>query len=150
MSPIQFLARLCAIIPPPRHPLVRFHGVFAPHSAWRPQVVALAHGNSPACEKGEAPACREESAGDPDSNSGAPLVASTSVESGGAAALGVRGQAAIAISPAAKGAIMGDTRIDRATLLKRVHDVDALACPCGGRLRVIALITEAGVQFLLC
>ncbi len=72
-SPIQFLARLCALIPPPRHPLVRFHGVFAPHSAWRPHVVALVHGNSPACEKGEAPACREESAGDPDSNSGAPL-----------------------------------------------------------------------------
>jgi Putative transposase len=30
-------------------------------------------------------------------------------------------------------------------LLKRVHDVDALACPCGGRLRVIALITEPEV-----
>ena len=36
-------------------------------------------------------------------------------------------------------------RIDWATLLKRVHDVDALACPCGGRLRVIALITEPEV-----
>jgi hypothetical protein len=40
---------------------------------------------------------------------------------------------------------MGDTRIDWATLLKRVHDVDALACPCGGRLRGIALITEPEV-----
>jgi hypothetical protein len=40
---------------------------------------------------------------------------------------------------------MGDTRIDWATLLKRVHDVDALACPCGRRLRVIALITEPEV-----
>lgn len=143
MSPIQFLARLCALIPPPRHPLVRFHGVFAPHSSWRRHVVALAHGNSPACEKGEVPACREESARGPDSNSRAPLVAPTSVESGGAAALGVRGQAAI--SPAAESAIAGDTRIDWATLLKRVHDVDALACPCGGRLRVIALITEPEV-----
>jgi hypothetical protein len=38
-----------------------------------------------------------------------------------------------------------DTRIDWAMLLKRVHDVDALACPCGGRLRVIALITEPEV-----
>jgi hypothetical protein len=27
-------------------------------------------------------------------------------------------------------------------LLKRIYDVDALACPCGGRLRFIALITE--------
>jgi hypothetical protein len=28
-----------------------------------------------------------------------------------------------------------DTRIDWATVLKRVHDIDALACPRGGRLR---------------
>jgi Putative transposase len=143
MSPTQFLARLCALIPPPRHPLVRFHGVFAPHSSWRRHVVALAHGNSPACERGEAPACRKESASDPDSNTGALVVAPTSVKSGGPAALGVGGQAAIA--PAAESAIAGDTRVDWATLLKRVHDVDALACPCGGRLRVIALITEPEV-----
>jgi hypothetical protein len=38
-----------------------------------------------------------------------------------------------------------DTRIDWATLLKRVHDIDALACACGERLRVIALITEPEV-----
>jgi hypothetical protein len=35
-----------------------------------------------------------------------------------------------------------DTRIGGATLLERVHDIDALACACGGRLRVIALITS--------
>ena len=34
------------------------------------------------------------------------------------------------------------TRIDWAELLKRVHDVDALACPCGGRLKFIALILD--------
>lgn len=39
MTPLQFLARLCALIPPPRHPLIRFH-VFAPHSAWRRAVVS--------------------------------------------------------------------------------------------------------------
>jgi hypothetical protein len=36
-------------------------------------------------------------------------------------------------------------RIDWATLLKRIYDVDALACPCGGRLRFIALIVEPTV-----
>ena len=41
MTPTQFLARLCALIPPPRHPLVRFFGVFAPHSSWRRSIVAL-------------------------------------------------------------------------------------------------------------
>jgi hypothetical protein len=35
-------------------------------------------------------------------------------------------------------------QIDWAELLKRVYKVDTLACPCGGRLRFIALITEPG------
>ena len=34
------------------------------------------------------------------------------------------------------------TCIDWAELLKRIHDVDALACACGGRLKFIALILE--------
>lgn len=33
-------------------------------------------------------------------------------------------------------------RIDWATLLRRVYDVDVLACPCGGRLRFVELATE--------
>ena len=39
MTPIEFLARLAALIPPPRHPLLRFHGVLAPKSSWRKEVV---------------------------------------------------------------------------------------------------------------
>lgn len=39
MTPIQFMARLAALIPPPRHPLIRFHGVLAPNSKWRRAVV---------------------------------------------------------------------------------------------------------------
>lgn len=42
MTPVQFLARLAALVPPPRHPLVRFYGVWAPHSQWRSRVVTLA------------------------------------------------------------------------------------------------------------
>ena len=37
----------------------------------------------------------------------------------------------------------GAWRIDWATLLKRVSDVDALACPCGGRLKFVEVVTEA-------
>ena len=33
-------------------------------------------------------------------------------------------------------------RIDWATLLKRVWNVEALACPCGGRLKFVALVTD--------
>jgi hypothetical protein len=37
MTPLEFLARLSALIPPPRYPLVRYHGVLlAPaRRSWR-------------------------------------------------------------------------------------------------------------------
>ena len=36
---MEFVARVAALIPPPRHPLVRYHGVLAPDSPWRAMVV---------------------------------------------------------------------------------------------------------------
>ncbi|XXX71018.1 transposase [Sorangium sp. So ce128] len=38
MNPLEFRARLAALIPPPKIPLVRYHGVFAPRSSWRSLV----------------------------------------------------------------------------------------------------------------
>ena len=35
MEPMEFTARLAALVPPPGRPLLRYHGVFAPHSPWR-------------------------------------------------------------------------------------------------------------------
>ena len=39
MTPMDFMARLAALIPPPRYPLVRYFGVLAPNSKWRKLVV---------------------------------------------------------------------------------------------------------------
>ncbi len=39
LSPLDFLARLCAIIPPPRFHVTHYHGVFASGSAIRQAVV---------------------------------------------------------------------------------------------------------------
>ena len=39
MTPLEFLARASALIPPPRFPLVRYHGVLAPNSPYRSRVV---------------------------------------------------------------------------------------------------------------
>jgi len=39
LAPTEFLRKLASLIPPPRHHLVRFHGVFAPNAAWRKEVV---------------------------------------------------------------------------------------------------------------
>jgi hypothetical protein len=41
MEPLELMARLAALVPPPWHPLTRFHGVLAPHHAWRSSVVLL-------------------------------------------------------------------------------------------------------------
>ncbi|HZF48434.1 MAG TPA: transposase [Polyangiaceae bacterium] len=50
MTPVVFLARLAALVPPPRYPLVRYHGVLAPHAKRRSVVVPKVPGK--AC-KGE-------------------------------------------------------------------------------------------------
>ena len=39
MAPLEFLQRLAALIPRPRLHLIRFHGVLAPNSALRAQIV---------------------------------------------------------------------------------------------------------------
>jgi hypothetical protein len=48
MTPLEFLARLAAIVPPPRYPLLRYAGVLGPRSSWRGDVVPRAPGPSPA------------------------------------------------------------------------------------------------------
>ena len=50
MTGIEFMARLAAIIAPPRYPLVRFAGVLAPRSAWRREVVPEPREPRAACE----------------------------------------------------------------------------------------------------
>ena len=37
-EPLDFIARLAALVPRPRAHLTRYHGVFAPHSRWRAEV----------------------------------------------------------------------------------------------------------------
>ena len=46
MTPIELLARLAALVPPPRYPLVRYHGVLAPHAKWRSAVVPKVGGHA--------------------------------------------------------------------------------------------------------
>jgi hypothetical protein len=39
MAPVEFLARLAALVPPPRFPLVRYHGALGPRSPLRKEIV---------------------------------------------------------------------------------------------------------------
>lgn len=43
-EPLDFIARLAAPVPKPRVNLTRYHGVFAPNSAWRAQVTPAKRG----------------------------------------------------------------------------------------------------------
>ena len=44
LEPLDFMARLAALVPPPRAHLTRFHGVFAPHAALRAAVTPAGRG----------------------------------------------------------------------------------------------------------
>src|SRR5215203_1790122 len=63
MTPVECIARLCALVPPPRYPLTRFHGVLAPRAKLRPRIVprppdSVAH----ACERSSPRGARERGA----------------------------------------------------------------------------------------
>lgn len=121
MQPLELLAHLAALVPPLRHPLIRFHGALAPHASWRAAVV-------PADADREGPkSCSGERA-QPRSTKRHP-----------------RPSRNAALPSPPEPAFERSSRIPWAELLKRVHDVDALACPCGGRLRLVALILDADV-----
>ncbi len=115
LSPVAFLRRLAGILPPPRRHLVRYAGVFASRARRRARVVALAPGN-----RADADAVVIAPSQSTDSTS--PAVPTPTPP-------GRRAQA----------------RLPWAELLQRVFAEDVLACPCGGRRRVLAFITDLHV-----
>jgi hypothetical protein len=157
MTPLEFLARIAALIPPPRHPLVRFHGVIAPRSSWRKDVVPQAP-SSPngACEqrssKPTRPSKPTETARRHDANT--VQTAAVLVLENAAPALALSGAHATLLAPNVlavrhwnrllTGKLLAQSpRIDWATLLHRTFDIDVRVCGlCGGHLRVLALITD--------
>ncbi len=168
MEPREFLARLAALVPPPRTPLVRFHGAIAPNFPHRSAVVALAPRHTVDRNPGSCastPASRQIAAEHqvrPPLERCAPAlvaehsatgnlerrVTTTAVCSPRAPepGHGVAGRPPTCRAEAECDALRtfdsAISRIDWATLLRRVYDIDALACPCGGRLRFTDLVTD--------
>jgi len=118
MTPLELVARVIALIPPPHHHLVRYHGVFAPHHAWRSQIVPDAPPSTPEVPCGGEAICRG-------AQQHLPLDAPEPA-------------APAAPPPAAPLPPRRWSRwVDWATLLARTFGLDALACPrCGGRMRL--------------
>ncbi len=130
MTPMEFMARLAALVPPPRTPLVRYHGVLAPNSPWRVAVVPP-----------------------PVADAGCPCATTAPAVSAMERPENVNARGAVSESKRRgnSDAITQSGRIEWARLLWRVWGIDALACPaCGGRMKMIAaLIERAGIVRVL-
>jgi hypothetical protein len=164
LTPIELLARIAAITPPPRHPFLRYHGVLAPAAKWRKEIVPRTSG-----AKAPVHACREPSRDSTPSptSSPAPLPShSPSQPQPPSASQAAPSTAHVtlrsshppqdpdphAITEAHRsrlhdGRLLATSpRLDWATLLARTYAVDVLVCPrCGGAARVVAAVTDPRV-----
>ena len=178
MTPLEFLARLAAIVPPPKFPLLRYAGVLAPASKWRSDVVPRAPEAKPC---GKVPEEKEHAArsdmtkasdAEPNGARVASTPGTTAATRADASALAqLRSAAAAPEAQAADscqlltpnvlrvkhwdrllaGALYAATpRLDWASLLRRSFSVDVLECAkCGGRLHVLGEVTEPGRVMLM-
>ncbi len=65
LEPLEFLSRLTSLIPPPRKNMIHYHGVFAPNSGLRKQIVPKAACKSPEIVElaSESRSCKKQSKG---------------------------------------------------------------------------------------
>ena len=168
MTGLEFMARLAALIAPPRYPLVRYAGVLGPRSAWRKGIVPKPRERRPACKGAvvDSPAV-DASRRRAVSKEGhvlptGPREAAEPAHQPGRGgevlsfppAVVARPGDVITLAPNVLSARHWDRllggilyaatpRVEWAILLRRSFDVDVMQCPkCGGRLRVVAVITE--------
>ena len=112
----ELLRRLATLVPPPRAHLVRYHGVFAPASCWRRQIIPLFSESSASARPCASAPRRAEN------------IAPAGPD----------------LSTARRQRPADPSRIPWAELLRRVFRDDVLTCPCGGRRVVLAYLTQPG------
>jgi len=161
MTPLEALARLAAIVPPPRYPLLRFHGVLAPRHRWRARIVPQPPSPAKACRvtawelaSGKSTAAEPSGASPPPAGDGRAVFRLEAVEAVVTSSLTTTGKAE-QVAPNVlsiahwerilEGELYAATaRIDWRTLLKRTFDTDLRVCVrCGGRLVIRAVVTES-------
>ncbi len=147
LTPLEFLARAAALVPPPRYPLVRYHGVLAPRSSWRRLVVPKPPSPRPCATKPPnqtvtTPAKANKSS-TPKTHTPNESVPSSNIH------LRVERLAPNVLATRHwdrldQGLLYTATpRLDWPRLLRRTFEVDVLQCPrCAGRLRVLAIVTD--------
>ena len=124
LTPFELIARLAALVPPPRAHRHRYYGVLAPHSPLRAAAVALAAGQAAGADTAQ-----PEPGGAP-----------ATVDAMGVATVGVPSQS----EPAQPVSPKRPAHYLWAVLIARIYEVFPLLCPiCGGPMRVIAFITHS-------
>ena len=158
MSPMKCLARLAAMVPPPRYPLFRLHGVLAPRHPWRARVVPRPPESYAGCTTSSSKKKSSTSVAEARAEPGAALVSRIERPGLGPSAQRGTGEAALVPSapvvPTSTLLVMGAasrvapnilsiahwdrllggelyaplSRVDWATLLRRTFDVDVKRC----------------------
>jgi hypothetical protein len=144
MTGTELMARLCALVPPPRYPLLRYSGVFSAAHTWRKLVVprppSRAHRVCRARPSGEpspARAAAADPAQAPELLDKDPIDSRSSLSS-----------PFVLSDPQLRRLLDGLLLMKRSTadwalLLRRSHGIDVLDCPkCHGRLRLKAALTD--------
>jgi hypothetical protein len=159
-TPRDFVARLCALVPPPRFHVVRYAGLFAAHARGRYALTgrglhdAPCTGDSAATRRAAAPMAATSTAvattapaslapSPRPTESPAPAAARSSNSTfpqRGEAAAGADDEIAGPDDPGRA------RRLQWADLLQRVWHEDVLICSrCGGELRLVAVVTDRAV-----
>jgi hypothetical protein len=163
LEPLDLLARIAALIPPPRHPFLRYHGVLAPSSKWRRAIVPrpderltprLTPTDPHDKPRPNTTRTTTPTSGPPKTTSATPTRPSSPISPS------LDGPVAVTTSPspraefarvtAAHHARLGDgdllartNRLDWSRLLRRTFAADVLICPrYNGHARVIAAIHD--------
>ena len=151
-EPLDLVARLAALVPPPRFNTVRYHGILAPCAGWRDHAVrdreeVPTTGRPPPSCPCTAGPTREGAPAKPTvpPDGGADLAARhatppTSEKRAEPDAVSLEERCAPGRAP------LRERRLPWAKLLRRVFDLDALRCDrCGGRMRILAAIEQPEV-----
>ncbi len=129
-EPLDFIARLAALVPRPRAHLLTYHRILAPAAEWRDLVVPRPRVKSSPCAEPKSPSPGSETCR-PESQSCSPgSEVEPAPETPGTT---------LALAPKPR----RPTRTSWAELMKRVFELDVLICPhCGGPRKLIALLTD--------
>jgi hypothetical protein len=145
-TPRDFVARLCALVPPPRFHVTRYHGIFAAHARGRYALTGRGLHDRPADGPAAITLGAATSGASPVPTAGASSPAPATPSASAAPAAPGSSNRAVDPRPSDADLVGPDDpvrarRLRWADLMKRVFAADVLVCSrCGGELRLVAVI----------